>query len=179
MTIRLKIIIILAILLVIILLTVLVIVPNISSSTKNSAAIVKEKEDNITLKNRLNELLIIRDEYYLLNAEYRKYSLQLPSENDISIFTNEIYDIAQYSDVDVRSISFSEQSVTEEDEKLGLSTINASLIIEGSYYNIMNLLSAMERMPRIVKVANIVLQSTTDNYESINAYMTIKLYYRI
>lgn len=178
MSTRIKIIIILAVLLVIILLTVLIVVPNISVSTRNNAALEKEKEDNIALRNRLNELLIIRDEYYSLDAEYRKYSLQLPSENDMSIFTNDIYDIAKYSDVNIQSMSYTEKTASKEEEKLGLSVIEASLIVEGSYHNIMNFLNAMERMSRIVKVDNLILQTTIDNYENINAYINIKMYYR-
>jgi type IV pilus assembly protein PilO len=175
---RLKIIIIIAILVVIILLGVLVALPNTRTGIKNSIDIEKEKEENIALKNRLNELLAMRDEYHLLNAENQRYILQLPPENDISIFTNEIYDIAGYSFVNIHSIGYSEKSPGKEEEKLGLAVIEASISLEGSYYNIMAFLNAMERMPRIVKVDNIIMQASSDNHEIINAYINIKFYYR-
>lgn len=178
MNIRVKIIIILAILVVIILLGVFIVFPNIRTGIKNSSDIEKEKEENIALKNRLNELLVMRDEYHLLNAENQRYILQLPPENDISIFTNEIYDIARYSFVDIHSIGYSEKRPGREEEKLGLSVIEASISLEGNYYNIMAFLNAMERMPRIVKVDNIIMQSSRENHEIINAYMNIKFYYR-
>lgn len=178
MTIRVKIIAIVAILVVIILLTVAFVVTNISTMIKNSNELGKEKENSVTLKSRLDELLAVRDKYNLLEAEYSKYLLQLPRENDMSIFTNEINDIAKYSDVNISSINYSEKAASKEGEKLGLSVIEASLIVEGSYYNIMNFLNTIEKMTRIVKVNNLVFQTTEDDYENINANINIEMYYK-
>jgi Tfp pilus assembly protein PilO len=178
MTTRVKIIIIVAILAVIILLSVALITTGVFAVAKNSAELEKEKENNITLKSRLNDLLIVRDDYNLLEAEYSKYSLQLPGENDMSIFTNEIYDIAGYSDVNIKSINYSEKAAYKGEEKRGLSIVEASLTIEGSYYNIMNFLNTMERMTRIVKVDSVVLQASEGNYENISGNISIKMYYK-
>lgn len=178
MTIRVKIIAIVAILVVIILLTVAFVVTNISTMIKNSNELGIEKENSVTLKSRLDELLAVRDKYNLLEAEYSKYLLQLPRENDMSIFTNEINDIAKYSDVNISSINYSEKAASKEEEKLGLSSIEASLIVEGSYYNIMNFLNTIEKMTRIVKVNNLVFQTTEDDYENINANINIEMYYK-
>ncbi|MDD3819650.1 MAG: type 4a pilus biogenesis protein PilO [Actinomycetota bacterium] len=178
MTVRVKIITIVAILIVIILLTVAFVVTNISTMIKNSNELRKEKENSATLKSRLDELLAVRDKYNLLEAEYSKYSLQVPQKNDMSIFTNEINDIAKYSDVNINSINYSEKAASEEEEKLGLASIEASLIVEGSYYNIMNFLNTMEKMTRIVKVNNLVLQTAEDDYENINANINIEMYYK-
>jgi Tfp pilus assembly protein PilO len=178
MTIRVKIIAIVAILVVIILLTVAFVVTNISTAIKNSNELGIEKENSVTLKSRLDELLAVRDKYNLLEAEYSKYLLQLPRENDMSIFTNEINDIAKYSDVNISSINYSEKAASKEGEKLGLSVIEASLIVEGSYYNIMNFLNTIEKMTRIVKVNNLVFQTTEDDYENINANINIEMYYK-
>ncbi|MDD5600691.1 MAG: type 4a pilus biogenesis protein PilO [Actinomycetota bacterium] len=178
MTIRVKIIAIVAILVVIILLTVAFVVTNISTMIKNSNELGIEKENSVTLKSRLGELLAVRDKYNLLEAEYSKYLLQLPRENDMSIFTNEINDIAKYSDVNISSINYSEKAASKEGEKLGLSVIEASLIVEGSYYNIMNFLNTIEKMTRIVKVNNLVFQTTEDDYENINANINIEMYYK-
>lgn len=165
------------ILVVIILLTAFVAIPNLSTSIKNSAAIEKEKLDNKTLNEKLGELLLSRDEYNLLNAEYQKYLLQLPSENDISIFTNEIYDIAEYSNVGIYSIDYIEKKASEEEEGLGLAIVEADLILQGSYYNIMNFINTMERMPRIVKIENLIIQSTEEKYDNLSAYVKARLYY--
>ena len=178
MTVRVKIITIVAILIVIILLTVAFVVTNISTMIKNSNELRKEKENNATLKSRLDELLAVRDKYNLLEAEYSKYSLQVPQKNDMSIFTNEINDIAKYSDVNINSINYSEKAASKEEEKLGIDSIEASLIVEGSYYNIMNFLNTMEKMTRIVKVNNLVLQTAEDDYENINANINIEMYYK-
>jgi len=178
MSIKLKIILIIIILLLIIILGIFVVFPNASSSINKTSEIQNEKEKNKALNARLDELLIIRDEYSLIDAEYQKYSLQLPSENDISIFTNEVYDIANYSGVEIYSIDYSDGAANEEDEKLGLSLIRANMVIEGSYYDIVNFLSALERIPRIIKIDSIILQTAQDNYESITANIRIRLYYK-
>jgi Tfp pilus assembly protein PilO len=178
MDIKLKIILIIVILLLIILLGIFVVFPNFTSGINKNNEIQNEKEKNTALNTRLDELLLTRDEYYLLDAEYQKYSLQLPSENDISIFTNEVYDIANYSNIEIYSIDYGESSVSEEDEKLGLSVIRANMVIEGSYYDIINFLSALERIPRIIKIDDLILQTAEDNYESITANIRIRLYYK-
>ncbi len=178
MNIKIKIIIIIAIFLVIVLLTVLVLVPNLTASIKNNASIEREKEENKALMENLNNLILVRDEYHLMNAEYQKYSLQLPTGGDNSIFTNEIYDIASYSDVDIYSINYSEKTVSEEEEKMGLVITEADLIIDGSYYDILNFINTVEKIPRIAKVNKIIIQSTGSEYEYLSANIRIELYYK-
>ena len=110
----------------------------------------------------------------------KKYSLQLPSENNISIFTNEVYDIANFSNVVIYSIDYSDKpSVAEEEEKSGKATIEANLILQGSYYDVMNFIKTIERMPRIVIIKDIVIQSNEDNPENLSAYITAELYYEV
>jgi len=175
-----KIIFIAAIFLVSALLVFLFIIPNLSTGIRTNAAIEKEREDNKAFNQTLEELLLIRDDYYALSAGYQKYSLQLPSENDISIFTNEIYDIANYSNVAIYSIDYSERlDVVEGEKKPEKTIIEASLILQGSYYNIMNFIKTMERMPRIVIVEDIILQSAEDDYENLSVYITALLYYEV
>ncbi len=176
---KVKIIFIVAIFLISVLLVVLFIIPNLSTSIKANTAIEKERENNKAFNETLKELLLLRDEYYSLNAEYQKYSLQLPSENDISVFTNEIYDIAKYSDVAIYSIDYSEKSsaADEKEKEPERTIIEADLILTGSYYNIINFIKTMERMPRIVTIEDIIIQSTESEYANLSAYITAQLYY--
>lgn len=175
-----KIILIVSIFILSVLLVFLLIVPNLSNSTETSIAIEKERQDNKTLNETLKSLLSIRNEYYPLSAEYQKYSLQLPSDNDISIFTNEIYDIANYSNVAIYSIDYKDKSNVEEREgESGKITMEANLILEGSYYDVMNFIKTIERMPRIVIIKDIIMQSNEDDTGSLNAYITAELYYEV
>lgn len=177
---KVKIIFIVAIFLLSVLLVVLFIIPNLSASIRTNAAIEKERENNKAFNETLKELLLLRDRYYSLNAEYQKYSLQLPSENDISVFTDEIYDIAKYSNVAIYSIDYSEKtSATDEGKKKPEETIiKADIILQGSYYNIINFIKAIERAPRIVTIEDVIIQSTEDEYENLSAYITAQLYYK-
>ena len=175
-----KIILIVSIFILCVVLVFIFIVPNLSTSIGTNSAIVQEREDNKTFNETLGSLLLIRNDYYALSAEYQKYSLQLPSENNISIFTNEVYDIANFSNVVIYSIDYSDKpSVAEEEEKSGKATIEANMILQGSYYDVMNFIKTIERMPRIVIIKDIVIQSNEDNPENLSAYITMELYYEV
>ncbi|MBE3089401.1 MAG: type 4a pilus biogenesis protein PilO [Actinobacteria bacterium] len=175
-----KIIFILIALIAIALLLILYIVPNLSKSIETGKAIETEREDNKAFMERLGELLLERDEYNALNAKYQKFSLELPSENNTSIFTDEIYDIAKYANVNIISVDYAEKvtslKVKEESEILITEVI---LSLEGSYYNILNFIRTMERMPRIVIIGDIILQSTGDEYERLSASIIAEIYYKI
>jgi Tfp pilus assembly protein PilO len=158
------------------LLVVLLIIPNLSTSVNASAALQQEEEYNRSYVTRLGELESVRDEYNTLDASYQKYSMQIPSENDLDVFTNEIYEIAAYSGVAVKSIDYME-IVSEEDEEKPEKVIEASFILEGSYYNIINFIRTIEKMPRIVIIENVVMQSTQEEYETLSAYVNTKMYY--
>jgi Tfp pilus assembly protein PilO len=177
---RIKILIIAIIFLASVALIVLFIIPNLSSSIRINAEIEEEREDNKISNEELKNLLLVRDEYYELNAAYQKYSLQLPSENDISIFTNEVYDIAKYSDVTIYSIDYVDiPVVVEEGKEPEFAIIEADLILAGPYYNIMNFIKTIEKMPRIVIIKDIIIQSTEEDYEELDAYITVQLYNKI
>ncbi len=173
-----KIISIIIIFIVSVLLLILFIIPNLSTAVETSKAIETEREDNKAFRERLEELLLVRDEYNALNAKYQKYSLQLPSESDISIFTNEIYDIAKYADVTIHSIDYVEQ-FTDKEEREGPEIIimKVDLVLEGSYYNILNFVNTIEKMPRIMIIEDIILQSSEGDYERLSTYITAQLYY--
>ena len=173
---RIKIIIIIAILIVVILLTVLVLIPNFTGSISNNTAIEAEKQNYQQLKTQLENTIGVKNEYYLLNAEYQKYLLKFPAESDISVITNELYDIADYSNVEIHSIDYSAESMDLEKEKMKFNKIVADVIIMGSYYDVINFVNIVEKMPRIAKVLNVMMQSTDDNYESLNAYIKIEIY---
>ena len=162
-----------------VLLVLLLIIPNLSANTVASMAIETERENNESNINRLNQLILVRDEYNTLNAEYQTYSMQLPSENDISVFTNDIYDVAKFSGITINSVDYVEKAlvVEEEEEKSPERLIEANFSLEGSYRNIINFVRTIEKMPRIVIVEDFIIQSVAEEYESLNAFVTVKLYY--
>lgn len=163
-----------------VLLVLLLIIPNLSANTVASMEIETERENNRSNINRLNQLILVRDEYNTLNAEYQTYSMQLPSENDTSVFTNDIYDVAKFSGITINSVDYAEQALggeEEEEEESPERLIKANFSLEGSYYNIINFVRTIEKMPRIVIVEDFIIQSVAEEYESLNAFVTVKLYY--
>ena len=177
-----KIIFILIALIAIALLLILYIVPNLSESIETGKAIETEREDNKAFMERLGELLLERDEYNALNAKYQKFSLELPSENNTSIFTDEIYDIAKYANVNIISVDYAEKVTSlkvKEGPEMEILITEVTLALEGSYYNILNFIRTMEKMPRIVTIGDIILQSTGDEYERLSASIIAEIYHKI
>jgi Tfp pilus assembly protein PilO len=175
-----KIIFILIALIAIALLLILYIVPNLSASIETGKAIETEREDNKAFMERLGGLLLERDEYNALNAKYQKFSLELPSENNTSIFTDEIYDIAKYANVNIISVDYAEKTTSlkvKEEPEILITEVTLSL--EGSYYNILNFIRTMEKMPRIVTIGDIILQPAGEDYERLSASITAEIYYKI
>ena len=58
-----------------VLLIIMLIIPNLSANAIASASMEMEREEYKFNIDRLNELLLMRDEYNTLNAEYQKYSM--------------------------------------------------------------------------------------------------------
>ena len=179
-----KIIFILIALIAIALLLILYIVPNLSESIETGKAIETEREDNKAFRERLGELLLERDEYNALNAKYQKFSLELPSENDTSIFTEEIYDIEKHANVNINSIDYAEKTtslkVKEEPGKEPEILIKeVTLALEGSYSDILHFIETLEGMPRIVTIGDITLQPTGEDYERLSVSITAEIYYKI
>jgi Tfp pilus assembly protein PilO len=160
-----------------VLLVLLLVIPNLTANAAASIAIELERENHASNISRLNQLIQVRDEYNTLNAEYQTYSMQLPSENDISVFTNDIHDIAKYSGITINAIDYAEQAVGEKEEERPERLIKANFTLEGSYYNIINFIMTIEKMPRIVLVEDFVIQSVAEEYKNLNAFVTVKLYY--
>lgn len=160
-----------------VLLVLLLVIPNLTANAAASVAIELERENHTSNTDRLNQLIGVRDEYNILNAEYQTYSMQLPSENGISVFTNDIYDIAKYSGITINAIDYSEQAVGEKEEERPEKLIEANFTLEGSYYDIINFIMTIEKMPRIVIVEDFVIQSVAEEYKNLNAFVTVKFYY--
>ena len=173
-----KIIFILIALIAIVLLLILYIVPNLSDSIEISEAIETKREDNKASRERLGGLLLEKDGYNALNAKYQKFSLELPSEDDIDIFIIEINDRAVDYNVDIKSIVPADKIISvkvKEEPEILIKEV--ALALEGSYYDILCFIQTLEEMPRIVTIEDIMLQSTGEDYEWLSASIIAEIYY--
>lgn len=162
------------------LLLILYTAPNLTESIKKGEAIETKREENKALKERLGELLLVSDEYNALNAKYQKFFLELPSENNISIFNDALFDIAKGANVIITKVDYAEKiSSLKVKEVPEILTTEVTLSLEGSYYNILNFIRSMEKMPRIMTIGDIILQSTGEDYESLSASIIAEIYYKI
>lgn len=176
-----KIIFIIIALIAIALLLILYIVPNLSESIKTNEAIEMERENYKDLRERLGGLLSVRDEYNVLNAKYQKFSLELPLESDTIIFIDELDNIAKYANVTINLFETTEKATSVKvEEETEILVTEVKLVLEGSYYDILNFIRTMENIPRIVTIEDIILQSPGDEYyERLRADITAEIYYKI
>jgi len=155
--------------------------PALVNSLELAYRIEQEKGSQNSLESRIGELLDIKSNYNILDAEYQKLSMELPSSINLSILTNEIYDIARYADVYMHSVDFKEEVIPEEEKKEGvdLSVIEINMVAGGSYHQILNFLSTLEKIPRIIIIEDIIIQSTGEgeDYNNLMAYIIAKSYF--
>ncbi len=173
-----KIIIIAVVFIISVFLLLLVIRPALVRSGRHLASIAEEEERNSRLNSELDSYLEDRDEYYILNAEYQKLAMEFPEKDDTLILTNELYEIAGYTGIEINSISFSEVSIEEKELKnTPAKEISIDMIMEGSYYQTLNFINTIEIMPRIIIVEDINIQSPSNDYNDLVTFISARTYF--
>jgi len=174
-----KIIVIAMIFVVSVFLLLLIVRPALLRSSNHLIRTAEEEEKNNSLNAELDNYLEDRDQYYLLNAEYQKLAMELPDKDDILILTNELYEIARYTEIDIMNLAFVETGISEKElTKTPVKEINIDLVLEGSYYQILNFINTIEIMPRIMKVENIIIQTVSSESDDLLIYITAKTYFK-
>lgn len=173
-----KVIIVVVIFIISVFLLILIVRPALIRSSSHLVKIAEEEERNVSLNTELDKYLKDRDEYYLLNAEYQKLAMELPDEGDTIVLTNELYEIARYTEVEIDSLNFTEENIEEEElKKTPVKEISIDIVLEGSYYEILNYINTIEIMPRIVKVEDIIIQVPSEDYDNLLTFVTAKTYF--
>jgi Tfp pilus assembly protein PilO len=153
--------------------------PALIRSGNHLISIGEEEERNQQLNTEFDNYIKAKDQYYLLNAEYQKLSMELPDSNDVSVVTDEFYEIARYTGIDINSLTFTESTIEEDDlTKNPVREIVVDIVIEGSYYEILNFVNTIEIMPRIMKVENMIMQAPGADYDNLLTFITAKTYYK-
>ena len=156
----------------------LIVRPVLTRSGGRIARLTEEKAKNITLNSELDNYITARDDYYLLNAEYQKLNMGLPEKSDLSILTNELYEIARYTVVEIENLSFDETKINEDDLKtIPSKEITIDLILRGSYYEILNYINTMEIMPRLIKIEDVLAQTSGNENNDLLVFVIAKTYF--
>jgi Tfp pilus assembly protein PilO len=157
---------------------ILIVRPVLTRSGSHIARLTEEKAKNITLNSELDNYITARDDYYLINAEYQKLNMELPEKSDLSILTNELYEIARFTVVEIENLSFNEAKLNEEDLKTTPSKeITIDLILRGSYYEILNYINTMEIMPRLIKIEDVMAQTSGNENNDLLVFVIAKTYF--
>ena len=137
--------------------------------------IEQQKETNSQLRSTVAQLVNSKEDFNILYARYQRYSVELPGQNNIQVLANELYSIAQFSEVELDSVNFNE--TTSRDGDIGI--IDISLILIGPYYNILVFVNTVESMPRITELESINLSYSADGYPEMAAAIIGKTFYQI
>jgi len=160
-------------------------------ASKESRRILKEidekSREKTMLEKEINDLLLLRSDYFLLNALFEKYKTEVPLSDGITVLTDQIYEIGKYSGIKIQGIDFKEidETRTKSNEKNKTGIINVSTVVTGSYYQVLTFLNTIEIMPRLIKVENISLnlagvfddESTDEDVFDLSALINFKTFY--
>ncbi|MCD4670196.1 MAG: type 4a pilus biogenesis protein PilO [Actinomycetia bacterium] len=173
-----KIVIIASIFILSIFILLLIVRPVLVRSGSHLARLAGEEERNNSLNAELDTYVKNRDKYYLLNAEYRKLAMELPDGDETLLLTNELYEIARYTEVNISNMVFTESKIDEaEITKTPVVEITIDVILEGSYYQILNFINTVEIMPRIMNLENVFMQAPSSDFNELLTYITVKTYF--
>jgi len=174
-----KIIVIVLVFIVSVFLLLLIVRPALFKSGDHLIRITEEEERNKSLNAEMDQYLEDRDQYYLLNAEYQKLAMELPDKDNTMLLTNELYEIARYTEIDIMNLAFTEKDIGKKElTKTPAKEISVNLVLEGSYYQILNFINTIEIMPRIMKVENIIIQTSMPENDDLLIYITAKTYFK-
>lgn len=102
-------------------------------------------------------------------------------KNDLSVLTNEFYEVGKYTGVEIESVSYEEiASAAEEEDQaeiIPVKQIKIDLVISGSYYQILNFVNTIERVPRIIKIEDILVQTSGEDYEELSGYVRARTFF--
>ncbi len=149
--------------------------PALQQNTDITNQIEEQKETNNQLEAALEGLVEARDDFHMFYAQYQKYAVELPSQSNIQVLANEIYNISQFAETKLQTINFDETSA--EEDSIGVIEIN--MVVTGPYHHILVFLRAFESMPRITRVESIELNYAADGYPEMTAVLIGKTFYQM
>lgn len=154
-------------------------IPGVNNASSRAAALEEQKESFNNLIQEQQRLKEFVEEVNVLKARNEILSLKLPYEHDISILTNELYEIARISDIQINSIDHVEIRITdaEGEDESPINIFETDMVLQGSYYNILNYIYTLEIMPRISIIENIIIQSDNEDHEILSIFLTFRSYY--
>ncbi|MCG9479655.1 MAG: type 4a pilus biogenesis protein PilO [Actinomycetia bacterium] len=176
MTNTLRILIIVIIIVVMLAVFLVFIMPALRTNMGTQNSIQEQRQTNRQLAERINQLSGLKDRFNILYAQYQKYSVELPSKTDIQVLTNEIYNIAQFADVDIQSVNYNEVDAGDQEE---IMAIDINITVKGTYYDLLVFLKALESMPRSISLDSTELGLAAEGYPDMIGLVYGRTYYQI
>lgn len=174
-----KIIIVVVVFIAIVFTAIFFLIPGINNATRRAAALEEQEESYNNLVREQKRLREFMEEVNILKARNEILSLKLPYKHDISILTNELYEIARISDIQINTIDHVEiqTSAAGEKDESPVNIFETDMVLQGSYYDLLNFIYTLEIMPRISIIENIIVQSDNEDHEILSVFLTFRSYY--
>ena len=115
----------------------------------------------------------LQKDYQIIEGDLEIIDLALPDKKEMINVINQLEKEASSSGVSAK-ISFSSQSLKTEPE--GLKSISFTLNLKGTYFEIVELIKRIEKMPRMTQVEEITIQSPNGIETENNVILTMKCY---
>ena len=151
--------------------------PSLIRNTELLDKISSEQGKNASINSEIKNYLTARENFYMVNAEYEKLSMELPIKNDLSILTNELYEVGKYTGIEIQSLTYEEIGGESQTETNPVKQIKVVLVISGTYYQVLNYINTIERVPRIIKIEDILVQVSGQDYENLVGYIKAKTFF--
>ena len=89
--------------------------------------------------------------------------------------------MGKYTGIEVQSLSYEEVILTQGQENepavIPVKQIKIDLVISGTYYQILNFVNTIERVPRIIKIEDILVQVLGEDHDSLIAYIRARTFF--
>lgn len=128
----------------------------------------KYKEAEATL----TRLKAAKKEAPEIEAKLVTLSKRMPEEPEMPSLLVELQDVANEAGIDFVSIKPSPPAVKETKDKKKYSEIPLSISLEGSFFDVVDYLYRLEKMPREIKVKNISVVTTLDDYPDLTVELS-------
>jgi len=140
---------------------------------KKTILLVEEKHKLKALEQKGTSLIQLQEDYQLLGEDIEIIDQALPNKEKIVDFINEMEKQASASGI-LAEISFGGDSITAESG--GLKSACFSLNLKGTYFEIMEFVKKVEKMPQVISIDKITIQSPQGIENENNAILMMRCY---
>lgn len=141
--------------------------------TKKVNSLIEQKHKLKAFEQKDTSLAKLQENFQLIKEDVEIIDRALPDKKEIVNFINQLEKEASASGI-LAKISFGAQSLKTESD--GAKSISFSLNLKGTYFKTIEFIKRVEKMPQVVEIENIHIQSPDGIESQSNVVLTMKCY---